>query len=51
MLALAAAGTFLPLPDGTLGAVLGFVLSPVFLVIAAGAAGLAVRAAKGGLEK
>ncbi len=51
VLALAAAGTFLPLPDGTLGAVLGFALSPVFLVIAAGAAGLAVRAAKGGLEK
>ncbi|MDE6588934.1 MAG: chromate transporter [Oscillospiraceae bacterium] len=50
VLILAAAGTFLPLPGGTLGAVLGVVLSPVFLVIAAGAAGLAVRAAKGGLK-
>ena len=52
VLVMAAAGTFLPLPDeGILGAALGGVLSPVFLVIAAGAAGLAVRAAKGGLKK
>ena len=52
VLVMAAAGTFLALPDeGVLGAVLGVVLSPVFLVVAAGAAGLAVRAAKGGLKK
>ncbi len=50
VLILAAVGTFGALPEGTAGAVLGFVLSPVFLVIAAGAAGLCVRAAKGGLK-
>ena len=38
------------MPQGTLGAVLGFILSPVFLVIAAGVAGLCVRAVKGGLK-
>ena len=52
VLVMAAAGTFLALPDGGIqGAVLGVVLSPVFLVIAAGIAGLCVRAAKGGLKK
>ena len=52
VLVMAAAGAFLTLPDaGVLGAVLGVVLSPVFLVIAAGVAGLCVRAAKGGLKK
>ena len=52
VLVLAAAGTFFALPDeGVLGALLGMVLSPVFLVIAAGIAGLCVRAAKGGLKK
>ena len=52
VLAMAAVGTFLPLPDeGIWAAVLGIVLSPVFLVIAAGIAGLCVRAAKGGLKK
>lgn len=51
VLAMAAAGTFLTLPEGTLGAALGFILSPVFLVVAAGAAGLCVRAAKGELKK
>ena len=50
VLVLAAAGTFCAMPEGTLGAVLGFILSPVFLVIAAGAAGLCVRRAKGGLK-
>jgi len=50
VLVLAAAGAFCPMPEGALGAVLDFVLSPVFLVIAAGAAGLCVRAAKGGLK-
>lgn len=51
VLVLAAAGAFLTLPAGVPGAVLDFVLSPVFLVIAAGVAGLCVRAAKGGLKK
>ena len=51
VLALAGYGTFFSLPQGALGAVLGFVTSPVFLVIAAGAAGLCVRWAKGGLKK
>lgn len=48
VLILAASGAFLPLPDGTLGTVLGYLLSPVVLVVAAGAAGLCIRAAKGG---
>ena len=52
VLVMAAAGTFFALPDeGIGGALLGVVLSPVFLVIAAGIAGLCVRAAKGGLKK
>ena len=50
VLVMATAGTFCTMPDGTLGAVLGFILSPVFLVVAAGVAGLCVRAAKGGLK-
>ena len=50
VLVMAAAGTFCTMPDGTLGTVLGFILSPVFLVVAAGVAGLCVRAAKGGLK-
>ena len=50
VLVMAAAGAFCAMPQGTLGAVLGFILSPVFLVIAAGVAGLCVRAAKGGLK-
>ena len=50
VLVMAAAGAFCTMPQGTLGAVLGFILSPVFLVIAAGVAGLCVRAAKGGLK-
>jgi len=50
VLVLAAAGAFCAMPEGALGAVLGVVLSPVFLVIAAGVAGLCVRAAKGGLK-
>ena len=51
VLMMAAAGTFLALPsEGIWGAVLGVVLSPVFLVVVAGAAGLCVRAAKGGLK-
>lgn len=50
VLVLAGYGTFFSLPQGGLGTALGFVMSPVFLVIAAGAAGLCVRAAKGGLK-
>lgn len=50
VLVLAAYGTFFPLPQGALGQVLGFLMSPVFLVIAAGIAGLCVRWAKGGLK-
>ena len=51
VLVLAGYGTFFSLPQGALGTVLGVMTSPVFLVIAAGAAGLCVRAAKGGLKK
>ena len=47
VLVLAAVGTFAPLPAGALDVV----LSPVFLVVIAGIAGLCVRAAKGGLKK
>ena len=50
VLLLAAAGTFLPLPGGVLGAVLGYLLSPVVLVVIAGVSGLCIRAAKGGSE-
>ncbi len=50
VLVMAAAGTFCTMPEGALGTALGIILSPVFLVIAAGAAGLCVRAAKGGLK-
>ena len=50
VLVLAAWGTFFTMPGGALGTVLGVVTSPVFLVIAAGAAGLCIRAAKGGLK-
>ena len=50
VLVLAECGSFCTMPAGALGTVLGFVLSPVFLVIAAGVAGLCVRAAKGGVK-
>ena len=50
VLVMAAWGTFFGMPGGALGTVLGVVTSPVFLVIAAGAAGLCVRTAKGGLK-
>ena len=50
VLVLAGYGTFFSLPQGALGQALGFVMSPVFLVVAAGAAGLCVRWAKGGLK-
>ncbi len=50
VLVLAVCGSFCTMPAWALGTVLGFVLSPVFLVIAAGVAGLCVRAAKGGVK-
>lgn len=50
VLILAAVGAFAPLPAGVLGTVLSYLCSPVVLVVAAGAAGLCVRAAKGGLK-
>ena len=50
VLALAGYGAFFSLPQGGFGAVLGVLTSPVFLVIASGAAGLCVRWAKGGLK-
>ena len=51
VLILAAAGAFAPLPEGALGTVLGFILSPVVLVVLAGAAGLGIRMTKGGTGK
>ncbi len=51
VLLLSAAGAFLPMPAGVLGAALGYVCSPVVLVIVAGIAGVCIRWAKGGLKK
>ena len=51
VLLLAAAGAFVPMPGGVLGAVLGYICSPVVLVIVSGVVGLCIRAAKGGLKK
>lgn len=48
VLLLAAAGAFLPAPAGVLGAALGFVCSPVVLVILSGAVGALVRRKKKG---
>ena len=48
VLALSAVSAFVPMPAGVLGAALGYVLSPVALVILSGAAGLCVRLWKGG---
>ena len=48
VLILAAVGAFCTLPAGALGMVLNYLLSPVVLVVAAGVAGLCIRAAKGG---
>ena len=51
VLVLAVVGNFVPFPEGTaLAAVMGFVCSPIVLVVAAGVAGLCIRAAKGGLN-
>lgn len=51
VLLLAAAVAFLPMPAGVLGAVLGYVCSPVVLVIVSGVAGVCIRGVKGGTEK
>ncbi len=48
VLALSAAGAFLPMPAGVLGAALGYLCSPVVLVVLSGVAGLCVRMGKGG---
>ena len=51
VLVLAAAGSFVPLPEATSASALAVwntVTSPVFLVILSGVAGLAVRGVKGG---
>lgn len=45
---LAVAGNFAAFPANALGSVLSFICSPIILVVAAGVAGLCVRAAKGG---
>jgi chromate transporter len=50
VLVLACVGAFCPLPGGAWGTVLSYLLSPVVLVVLSGAAGLWVRAAKGGLK-
>ena len=50
-LALAVTGVFVTVPDTAAGAVLGFFTSPIVVVVAAGVAGLCVRAAKGGLKQ
>ena len=48
---LAVVGSFVSFPEHTaLAAVMGFVTSPIVLVVLAGVAGLCVRAAKGGLK-
>ena len=49
-LVLAVTGVFVTPPDTAAGAALGFFTSPIVLVVAAGVAGLCVRAAKGGLK-
>ena len=46
VLLLSLAGAFLPTPAGVLGAVLGWVCSPVFLIVAAGVAGALAKGGK-----
>ena len=48
VLVLAVAGNFVSFPANALGTLLGYVTSPIVLVVAAGVTGLCVRAAKGG---
>ena len=43
-------GSFVSFPAGWAGSVLSFLCSPVVLVVAAGVAGLCLRAASGGLR-
>lgn len=50
VLLISAAGTFLPTPEGTLGAVFEFFCSPVVLVVLSGVAGVCIRGAKGGAK-
>lgn len=50
VLLLAAGGAFLPMPAGVLGAALGYVCSPVVLVILSGVAGAVIRMKKKGGE-
>ena len=50
VLLLAVAGNFASFPANAMGSVLSFICSPIILVVAAGVAGLCVRAAKGGGE-
>ena len=51
VLLLAAGGAFLPMPGGVLGAVLGYVCSPVLLVILSGVVGALIRRGKEGKGK
>ena len=51
VLVLSAAGAFLPMPAGVLGAALGYVCSPVVLVILSGIVGICVRLRWGGKGK
>ena len=51
VLLLAAAGAFLPMPAGVLGAILGYVCSPVLLVVLSGVAGVIIRWVKEGNGK
>ena len=48
VLILSCVGAFVPMPEGVWGTLLSYLCSPVVLVVLAGAAGLCVRAAKGG---
>ena len=50
VLVLAVLGSFVSFPAGWAGSVLSFLCSPVVLVVAAGVAGLCIRAARGGLR-
>ena len=51
VLLLAAGGAFLPMPGGVLGAVLGYICSPVLLVILSGVVGALIRRGKEGKGK
>ena len=51
VLVLSAISAFLPMPAGVLGAALGYLLSPVALVVVSGAAGLCVRMWKEGRKR